>query len=65
MAGSMPAAYWKWPSFVRQTSEDQSMSWEKYFWAKARASGRDLPWMEVENSENLESFPTFALTAGG
>jgi len=41
------------------------MSWEKYFWAKVRASGRDLPWMEVENSENLGSFPTFALTAGG
>ena len=39
------------------------MSWEKRFWARARASENDLPWIEVENSENLGSFPTLALTA--
>jgi hypothetical protein len=39
------------------------MSWEKCFWARARASGNDLPWIKVENSENFGSSPTLALTA--
>ena len=39
------------------------MSWEKWLWTNSRASVRDFPWIEVENSENLGESPTLALTA--
>ena len=39
------------------------MSREKWFLARARASVRDLPWIDEENSENFDESPTLALTA--